>query len=222
MIFYLLAGMFMLGSLNLNATEVSSIKILSVSPKIILVEDFLSDEECDYLIQKAEPHLHRSEVVNLKGYGNEINEARTSFGYFMSNFPKDPILTSIEDRIEQLSSIPKENGEALHILRYEVGGEYKPHFDFFDPNTLGGAQCLSRGGQRVATVIMYLNTPSKGGDTIFPKLVLSIQPKKGSALLFYNCLPSGQTDPRTLHGGSPMVEGQKWIATRWIRERNFN
>jgi prolyl 4-hydroxylase len=68
----------------------------------------------------------------------------------------------------------------------------------------------------MATLIMYLNSTEKGGETIFPDANVAITPKKGNAVLFYNCLPCGKEDPLTLHGGSPVVQGEKWIATKWI------
>ncbi|HSX13502.1 MAG TPA: 2OG-Fe(II) oxygenase, partial [Chlamydiales bacterium] len=85
----------------------------------------------------------------------------------------------------------------------------------------GGNECARYGGQRVATVVMYLNSTEAGGETIFPCANISVTPKKGDAVLFYNLKPTGEVDPHSLHGGSPVIAGEKWIMTKWIREKAF-
>lgn len=195
---------------------------LSERPLIVVLHNFLSSEECNHLINLARPNLQRSTVVNESSKGSgQIDARRTSQGMFLIGHHKDKILKSIEKRLSNATSFPKENGEAIQILFYEKGAEYQPHYDFFNPTTPGGALHLQRGGQRVATVIMYLNSPVRGGETIFPIAKVSIIPEKGKAVLFYNCLPSGNTDPTTLHGGAPVLEGEKWIATKWFRLGKF-
>jgi len=205
-----------------TADENAQLKVLSTSPYIAQVENFLSDEECHFLIEMSKDHLVRSQVINADEAGSYTDSRRTSEGFFLYKDPTNPQLTHIERKIENLTGFPIRNSEDLHILHYAVGGEYKPHFDYFDAKTPGGAYCMERGGQRIATVILYLNTPEKGGETIFPKLSIVIKPIKGQALIFHNCTPEGLEDPSTLHGGAPVVKGDKWIATRWIRQRDFS
>lgn len=106
-------------------------------------------------------------------------------------------------------------------LHYGIGGEYKPHYDYFDPSTPGGLYHYNRGGQRVASFIVYLNTPEAGGETVFPKAKLRVKPEKGKALLFYNVDPEGKEDPMSFHGGAPVIAGEKWIITRWLRQGEF-
>ncbi len=199
----------------------SKMDVLSWKPRVFYFHNFLSDEECDLLISKARPELKRSTVVDLETEGGKIHEARTSQGMFLAANHQDPVITGIEERISRLTQIPMENGESIQVLSYGVGGEYKPHYDYFDGSTPGGALCLNRGGQRVASFIMYLNTPQAGGETIFPQAHISVTPKKGDAVLFYDCLPNGNIDPLTLHGGAPVIAGEKWIATRWLRQGMF-
>jgi prolyl 4-hydroxylase len=115
---------------------------------------------------------------------------------------------------------PVENGEGLQILRYGPGAQYKPHYDYFDPGEPGTPSILRRGGQRVATLIMYLGEPEQGGGTVFPDLNLEVAPKRGNAVFFSYERPHPNT--RTLHGGSPVLLGDKWIATKWLREREFS
>jgi prolyl 4-hydroxylase len=197
---------------------------LSEMPKIVTVSNFLSPEECDYLIRIASPQLARSTVVNeLSNDGDEkIDFRRTSRGMFLMQYQRDKLIQDIDKRLADLTGFPRENGEIIQVLLYEKGAEYQPHYDFFDPHSSGGAAHLQRGGQRLATVIMYLNTPVSGGETTFPLAGVSITPVKGSAVLFYNCLPSGDVDYTALHGGAPVLAGEKWIATKWFRKGVFH
>ena len=124
-----------------------------------------------------------------------------------------------EARIAALLHWPVDHGEGLQVLRYGPGAEYKPHYDYFDPNEPGTSTILKRGGQRVGTLVMYLNTPEKGGGTTFPDVHLEVAPQRGNAVFFSYERPHPST--RTLHGGAPVIAGDKWIATKWLREREF-
>ena len=197
------------------------IQELSSAPRVYFIPNFLSEKECDYLIELAKPNLVKSAVVNEEGGGTKADYRRNSEGAWFPSSPSDKILQMIERRIVDLTGVPQSHGEALHVLHYGIGGEYQPHYDYFNMNTKGGIEQCIRGGQRIASCIMYLNTPAAGGETIFPQAKLSIVPKKGAALLFYNCLPTGEVDPLTLHGGAPVKGGEKWIMTKWIRTGEF-
>lgn len=197
-------------------------KMISENPRIYWIDDFLTHKECDDIIKLSTPHLKPSTVVSLESGGDELHPARTSYGMFFPTRSTTPTIQKIEKRIAAYTKLPLENGEGMQVLKYGIGGEYRPHFDYFDSATTGGNVHISRGGQRVATLIMYLNNTEEGGETIFPKLNISVKPVKGGALLFYNCTPDGKEDPQTLHGGAPVKKGEKWIATKWIRFNRFN
>lgn len=198
-----------------------TVKTLSLAPRVYYVENFLSLEECDALMQRAEPRLERSTVLG-QGAQGVVDSRRTSRGMFFPLRSPDPLLRKIDRKVAHISRMPIENGEGLQVLCYQVGGEYQPHYDYFSPSQPGGKETLLRGGQRVATVIMYLNTPEEGGETIFPRANLSVTPKKGAAILFYNVTENGEEDPNSFHGGAPVLKGEKWIATKWIRRETFH
>jgi prolyl 4-hydroxylase len=120
-----------------------------------------------------------------------------------------------------LTGHPPDHGEPIQVLHYTPGAEYKPHHDYFDPVQPGNDRVLAMGGQRVATLIMYLNDVEAGGSTVFPRLGLDVLPRRGAAVYFANTQESGEIDARTLHGGSPVVAGEKWIATKWIRQGRY-
>lgn len=199
----------------------ANIEVLSESPKVVVVHGFLSEEECAHLIEIAKPALLRSTVVDLDSKVSKLDDRRTSQGMFFPYNMNDSIVAAIEERIAKFTNIPRENGENIQVLHYDVGGEYQPHHDYFDISTVGGRYHCQRGGQRRASFLMYLNTPEAGGETIFPRLNIKVKPVKGDALLFYNSDPQGNVDPLSLHGGAPVIAGEKWIATRWLRLGKF-
>lgn len=188
-------------------------------PRVVVLEGLLSRQECEEMIDAARSRLARSEtVVNATG-SSEVNAARTSEGMFFQR-GENELCSRIEARIGALLGWPVERGEGLQVLRYGVGAEYKPHYDYFDPGHPGTPVILRRGGQRVATVIMYLNTPQRGGATVFPDAGLEVAPIQGHAVFFSYDRPHPAT--RTLHGGAPVLEGEKWIATKWLRQGRFD
>ncbi len=187
-------------------------------PSIVVLGDFLSHEECDALIEGAKPRMARSLTVAVETGGEELNVDRTSNGMFYAR-AENELIARIERRLAQLTRWPVENGEGLQILHYRPGAEYKPHYDYFDPDEPGTPTILKRGGQRVATIIMYLYEPEKGGGTVFPDVKLTVAPKRGNAVFFSYDRPHPSS--KSLHGGDPVITGEKWIATKWLREGTF-
>ncbi|HEX7890989.1 MAG TPA: 2OG-Fe(II) oxygenase [Ramlibacter sp.] len=188
------------------------------NPRVVVFGNLLSGEECEQLIALATPRLARSLTVATKTGGEEVNADRTSNGMFFQRGEND-LVQRIERRIARLVRWPEENGEGLQILQYGPGAEYKPHYDYFDPNEPGTPTILKRGGQRVGTLVMYLAEPEKGGGTVFPDVHLEVAPKRGNAVFF--SYDRAHPSTRTLHGGAPVLQGEKWIATKWLRERRF-
>lgn len=188
-------------------------------PGLVVFADLLSAQECAELRALAGDRLARSETVVHATGGSEVNAARTSEGMFFSR-GENELVARIEARLAALLNWPIENGEGLQVLRYGPGAEYKPHFDYFDPAQPGTAAVLRRGGQRVGTVVMYLNTPEQGGATVFPDAGLTVHPIEGHAVFFSYSQPVAAT--KTLHGGAPVVQGEKWVATKWMRQGRFD
>jgi prolyl 4-hydroxylase len=187
-------------------------------PRVVVFGNLLSHEECDALVALARPRMTRSETVVNESGGSEVNAARTSSGMFFER-AETPLIDRIERRIAALLRWPVENGEGLQILHYKPGAEYKPHHDYFDPAHAGSPKLLSRGGQRVGTLIMYLHEPVRGGATTFPDALFDVAPVKGQGVFF--SYDRAHPVTRTLHGGAPVIEGEKWVATKWLREREF-
>ncbi len=187
-------------------------------PRVLVFGGLLTEAECDQMMALAGPRLSRSETVDNATGGSEVNAARTSDGMFFER-GEVGLIDKIERRIAKLVRWPLENGEGLQVLRYRPGAEYKPHHDYFDPVHPGTARILERGGQRVGTVVMYLNTPEGGGATTFPDVGLVVAPVKGNAVFF--SYDRAHVSTKTLHGGAPVTAGEKWVSTKWMREREF-
>ena len=188
------------------------------NPRVIVFGSLLSDDECDQLVEMARLRLVRSETVETATGGSEVNAARTSDGMFFTR-GENELISRVEARMSALLGWPVENGEGIQVLRYRPGAEYKPHYDYFDPALSGTPSILKRGGQRVGSLVCYLNTPAKGGATVFPDVHFDVAPVKGNAVFFSYDRPHPMT--RSLHGGAPVIEGEKWVATKWMREGHF-
>lgn len=186
-------------------------------PNMSLFTNFLSEQDCKELIDEASKSLNKSKVVGAGGKAM-LHEARTNSGAFLGR-GSSPLVERIEQHISILTGIPIENGEGLQISRYEVGEEYKPHYDYFNPKREDFDEKIKSNGQRVATFLMYLNTPEDGGQTTFPDAKIEVPAVMGNALLFR--YPKAERDELTLHGGTPVKAGVKWIAVKWLRDRAF-
>ena len=195
-----------------------AILLSMVSPRVVILGGLLSPEECDALVAAARPRMARSLTVETKSGGEELNESRTSEGMFFGRGESD-LLRTIEARIARLLNWPVEFGEGMQVLHYGVGAEYRPHYDYFDPAEPGTPTILKRGGQRVGTLVMYLNEPELGGGTTFPDVGLEVAPQRGNAVFFSYDKPHPST--KSLHGGAPVVAGEKWVATKWLRQGVF-
>lgn len=189
------------------------------NPNVALIENILSPQECEKLIQLSATKVKRSEVIEPDGT-RQVSAVRTSEGTHFA-LAENAIVDRLEKRLAALIGKPIDHAEPLQILHYRVGGEYLPHHDYFDPKHDGYAEVLRAGGQRVATLVVYLNDVKGGGETIFPELDLAVKPSAGSAVYFEYCNSQAQLDARLLHGGAPVLEGEKWIATKWVRQSAY-
>jgi prolyl 4-hydroxylase len=189
-------------------------------PQVIVFGDVLSPDECDEMIERSRHRLKRSTTVNPATGKEDVIRNRTSEGIWYQR-GEDAFIEKMDRRISSLMNWPVENGEGLQILHYGTTGEYRPHFDYFPPDQPGSAVHTAQGGQRVSTLVIYLNDVPDGGETIFPDAGMSVAAVKGGAVYFRYMNGQRQLDPLTLHGGAPVLGGDKWIMTKWMRERAY-
>ncbi|UVI30605.1 2OG-Fe(II) oxygenase [Paenibacillus spongiae] len=195
---------------NAIKTEDREIRIVAKyeEPLIVVLGNVLSGEECDELIEHSRERLQRSKI----GEDRAVNPIRTSSGVFCG---ENETITRIEKRIAQVMNIPIEHGDGLQVLLYTPGQEYKPHYDFFAETSRGSAN------NRISTLLIYLNDVEEGGETAFPLLDFSVFPNKGMAVYFEYFYGDHQLNEFTLHAGTPVIKGEKWVATMWMRRQTF-
>lgn len=131
----------------------------------------------------------------------------------------DPFVQSIEAKLNGLIGIAPENGETIQGQRYAAGQQFKPHHDYFDPREAYWEDMNATGGQRTWTAMVFLNEVEEGGQTFFPSTGVRVTPRMGTLLIWNNMGPDGQPNPYSLHQGSPVTAGTKYIITKWYRER---
>ncbi|NLA66862.1 MAG: 2-oxoglutarate-dependent dioxygenase [Gammaproteobacteria bacterium] len=189
-------------------------------PYVVLFDNVLTHAECDALVAEAGPRRKRASVVDSERGGSVIDERRTSE---LASIQRgaSPLVARIDERIARITGVPIPRGEPLQVMRYGVGAEYQPHHDYFHLDQPGQAVLLSLGGQRVSSLVIYLDAVEAGGETTFPHIGLAVAPRKGSAVYFAYTDAQSRTDPMSFHAGAPVRAGEKWIATRWMRERDY-
>jgi prolyl 4-hydroxylase len=191
------------------------------APRVMVIGHVLDDIDCSYLMHLARPYLARAGVINPEGEGpaGMISNVRTNLSTYLPFSIVDFIGRYIELKIIGATGEDLEHSEPMSVLCYSVGEQYEPHFDYFNPDLKVSGQLLEDGGQRRASAVTYLSEPESGGGTSFPKLGVAVPPERGATLYFENCNEDGEPDPRSLHAGDPVRAGQKWVVTKWFRER---
>ena len=180
--------------------------ILSIAPRIVLIKDVLTPEECNDIIDSGlefSPSLVKtSNNILVNG---DVRSSHSS----ADPQEKFSFLKNLAVDLAQQNS-PSKNlklvAEPISVQRYEIDQEYKQHYDFDDTNA------------RIATAIFYLNDEFEGGHTSFQQLSISVKPVTGSCLLFYYDTDIPKLKNLTSHGGDAVTQGTKYIATVWMKK----
>uniref|UniRef100_A0A7N0TNJ0 procollagen-proline 4-dioxygenase n=1 Tax=Kalanchoe fedtschenkoi TaxID=63787 RepID=A0A7N0TNJ0_KALFE len=206
-------------------------QVLSWKPRVLYFPNFATAEQCESIVNGARPKLKPSMLALRKGDDLDRSKGtRTSSGVFISAW-EDDTLDYIEQKISKVTMIPRDHGEAFNVLRYELGQKYDAHYDAFLPKHYGIKE-----SQRLASFLLYLTDVEEGGETMFPYenganmgkgynykdcIGLKVEPRRGDGLLFYSLLPNGTIDMTSLHGSCPVIKGEKWVATKWLRNTTW-
>ena len=178
------------------------------------VEDFISDDLCDFFIKKIDSSSTKSTVTNPEAE----KDVRTSSTSFL-RISDCEITKKFNSGIHEFIGIPINNGEEPQGQVYQVGQEFKSHCDWFDPNSAYNEVFMDK-GQRTWTFMIYLNDVEEGGHTKFTKIDIDFKPKKRTALFWNNILSNGKGNGFTEHWGMPIISGSKYIITKWFREHD--
>lgn len=206
----------LLGSMALSANgdpaSAASIRPIAESPRLGIVRGLCTPAECVHIAAVAAPRMVPSMVTDPRTGRLIPHPIRTSEGAVLGPIQQDLVVEAINRRIAAASGTRVEQGEPLTVLRYAPGQEYRLHHD-----------CLpGERNQRVVTAILYLNDGYGGGATAFPAAGCEVQGRTGDLVVFGNTLPDGHVDERSRHAGLPVTRGEKWVATRWIRQHDFD
>jgi prolyl 4-hydroxylase len=172
--------------------------------------DFLTEAECEHLIETAAPRVRRGGASGDKSWMSQVQQSSTAF------LQTDATIARIKQKLARLSGIPLDQQEKIQVTRYDRFEYYGPHFD-----SLGGSHEARQGpGNRICTILIYLNDDYEGGSTYFPEFGLRIEPERGKAVLFHNLTAEADAQhPMARHVGEPVLSGEKWICNQWIRQR---
>lgn len=189
-------------------------------PMAAVLVGVLNESECSELIALARPRLRPSTVVDPVSGRDRVTGMRSSRGMFFR--PAENALVAKIDRLTaELMGLPLAHGEGLQVLHYPAGAASAPHHDYLAPTNPANLASIERSGQRVSTLVTYLNEVEAGGETVFPEVGFSVSPQRGNAVYFEYCDAAGATDPLSLHAGCAVEKGEKWVATKWMRSRPF-
>ena len=183
--------------------------------EIFAVGEFLAPSECRRLMLMIDATARPSSLYD-QDYSSGF---RTSYSGDLD--PHDPLVQAVARRIDDLLGINGICGESIQGQRYFPGQEFKPHNDWFYADQEYWKQERKRGGQRSFTAMAFLNTVEQGGETHFVEVGVKIEPKPGALLVWNNALPDGAPNENTLHAGTPVVAGVKYVITRWYRTRQW-
>jgi prolyl 4-hydroxylase len=183
---------------------------------IRVMNDFVTDEECEYIIKISEKLFNRS---MLMGENNIIENSRTSCTAELHDYTEDKVLKEIRKRAATLINMPETHFEPFQCVSYEKGQEYKNHYDTFDENIERARAAMQAGGQRKYTLLVYLNDDFEGGETHFPNLDLLLIPKKKRVVIFNSLDHEGKVLKAALHAGLPVTQGRKYAINIWVRNK---
>jgi prolyl 4-hydroxylase len=192
------------------------------NPSLVIVDNFLSRKECREIIDLSLPRLAPSlEYVAKTDSVRVAKRERMRETAFYRQFDTHPIIDTVEKRISTLLGIPQAQGEGMSVSRYGPGGHTGAHCDYLELEGLDEDSPTRVGGYRICTFLMFLNDVKKGGETYFHVPGVKVQPRAGRVAYFEYCNNLGQLDDDTLHEGMPLEDGEKWIITKWYRQRAF-
>jgi hypothetical protein len=203
--------------LTLAPPPLQTAESVCASPDVTIVRNAVPRAVCDFIIAHAAPRLGPALVYNPQGAGMMRDPMRSSATASLAPLDLTLAVVALNRTMAAAAGVPDPQGEFLSVMRYRPGEEYRPHFDI-----IPAGPDLDRNGQRVKTALLYLNDAYQGGETAFLTPGITVKGGTGDILVFSNVLADGRGDPASRHAGLPVTSGEKWLASKWFRERNFD
>jgi len=187
-------------------------RLVSADPHIEVVQGLFSAEECRYVQLTANPWMEPAMIYAADGSGMR-DPHRDSDNMAVTPLAEDLVIQAVNRCIAEATGTQHGWGEPLHVLRYRPGQQYRPHHD--------AHALVPPEKRRIATALIYLNDAYEGGETHFPEIGVTVRGAIGDMLVFHNLTADKLPDPRMTHAGLPVTNGEKWLATRWIRGSDY-
>jgi hypothetical protein len=189
------------------------------SPDIFVLESLADKAMCKWIIMRGRGRLTRGEVDHIESGQAQADPMRTAEAAPFRLTDTDLVTVLVQERLARSGRLPVHTHEPPNLLHYLPGQEYRPHYDFINPQVPAFRDQLAVLGQRIATCLIYLNEDYTGGETAFLRLGWQYRGRPGDALLFFNVDRRGQPHPQSLHAGLPPTRGEKWVLSMWVRDR---
>ena len=201
-------------------------QLLSTEPLILTIDDFLTDEECKHIKKISKDKLAKAKTCyyteeEQQKIENMNYKGRTNKNCWLES-DRDKIIKGVFNKAAKLLNTDYKLFEALQVIHYKKGEEYKHHYDAWDKEEQGKFEKYTcERGNRVFTLLFYLNDIIEGGETEFnmTKKTIKVKSKKGKALLFKNTNEDGSLNKHSMHAGLPVIQGEKWACNLWMREK---
>ncbi|XP_058130334.1 prolyl 4-hydroxylase subunit alpha-1-like [Anopheles ziemanni] len=189
------------------------VELLNYEPFVVLLHDVLHEGEIARLQKLGESIIKVSGLTNDSWVPVFYDNHQT----FTLHDRDDTVVSTITQRVEQVTGLSCETAEDLKVIYDEIGS-YKT-LDMDVIQTPEDKRRFAYSGNRLATVLFFLTDEQDGGYTIFPKLRLTIRPKKGAAAMWYNLKETGEPHELMKYSNCPLMGGSKWTAKKILHTR---
>lgn len=183
--------------------------------QLFYCQDFIDEARCAQLRAIIDADRRPSTLLSDR----EETNFRTSESCDMDRWA--PEIRPVDEGIAVLIGVDPRQGETMQGQRYAPGQHFRAHHDYFYGDQGYWQRVRQEGGQRTWTAMIYLNDVPEGGATWFPQAGIRVAPRRGLLLAWNNMLLDGSPNDATLHEGMPVVEGVKYVITKWFREGNW-
>jgi prolyl 4-hydroxylase len=192
---------------------------ISTTANLNEARGFATRPMCKWLVTRAQFRLQPARVNDAATGELRQHQMRTALDCAFGPNERDLVVAAIQSRAAHATGVALNQHEPPNVISYLPGQQFGLHVDYIDPGVPGFEQELATAGQRIVTIVTYLNDDFEGAATHFPALKLDFRGRTGDAVAWWNVLPNGEPDRNTVHAGLPPTRGRKWVLSQWLRDR---